>query len=226
MHEKVSLSFSNELTKEVLFELGEAYLKEKGKIWLRAISPSMEPFIHVGDKVLAESVEPEDINIGDVIVFKRNESLFVTHRVIGKKNIQGQLHFLEKGDRDFISTWIDEKSVIARVILIKRKDNSTVRLNGKRARMIYKLFALCLSGMYIFENKIKTCKEKAKGYKVFNVLREQNPHNLCASVSIFYKFFNMFRVPYRYTYKILSRIENRMKRTFVSVFVKGMKFYG
>lgn len=71
-------------------------------------------------------------------------------------------------------------------------------------RIVRKFFVLCLLGMYIFGNKIKAFKEKVKGHKVFN----------------------MFRISYRYTDKILLRIESRIKRTFVSVFVKGMKFYG
>ena len=194
------------LQKKILYELGEQYIKEKGKMWLKVVSPSMTPLIQINDKVLVESIKCEAISIGDIIVFKGNDSPFITHRVIGKRKINGELLFLEKGDRSVTGTWIHEKSIIARVIAIKKRDNNSIVLlaNHKRNKIINKLYTMYLLSTYIFEKIIRIFKNWAKGYKTLTFLRE----------------------PYRYSYKIITKGQNLSKKVFVFIFVKGMRLYG
>lgn len=193
------------LQEKLLYELGEEYIKEKGKMWLKVVSPSMMPLIHIGDKVLVKSIEYEAVNMGDIIIFKGNDSPFITHRVIGKRQMNGELHFFEKGDRNAFGTWIHEKSIIARVIAIKKRDNSVIMLNKtKRMRIINKLFTIYQLNAYMFERIIRVFKNWAKGYKALKFLRE----------------------PYRYSYKIITRGQNLCKKLLVLILIKGIKLYG
>lgn len=66
-----------------------------GRIPIRG--SSMEPLLHAGDEIEARRMEPGDIRFGDVVIFVRDDA-WVAHRVIGRRR-QGQVHFMEKGDR-------------------------------------------------------------------------------------------------------------------------------
>lgn len=193
------------LQEKLLYELGEEYINEKGKLWLKVISPSMEPLIKTGDKILVKKLKSTDISIGDIIIFKRNADIFVTHRVISKRKKNGELHFLEKGDRVEIATWIHEDSVLAKVKTIKRNDKIIGRLdNNKRIMFVSRLFALYQLSDYVFEKRINSFKDWAKGHKALTLFRE----------------------PYRYSYKIIKRGRNLVKKLFNPMYAKGIKLYG
>lgn len=63
------------------------------------LSGSMEPEISSGDAVIVKSVDPADIESGDVITFVRDgESTPVTHRVVEVVDTEERLAFETKGD--------------------------------------------------------------------------------------------------------------------------------
>lgn len=59
------------------------------------VSGSMEPELPVGCLVLVKSVDPEEVRVGDVIVFRRGSSA-VTHRVV--EILSEDRLFVTKGD--------------------------------------------------------------------------------------------------------------------------------
>lgn len=192
------------LQNKLLYELGEEYIREKGRLWLNVISPSMEPLIQIGDRLLVRHVKPEEISLGDVIIFKGNKNLFITHRVICKRRRNGELRFLEKGDRNEIATWIHKDSIIGKVKAIKRNDRIIGRLdNNKRIMFVSRLFALYQLSDYVFEKRINSFKDWAKGYKSLTLLRE----------------------PYRYSYKVIKMGRTLGKKLLNPMFVKGMKLF-
>ena len=63
------------------------------------VSGSMEPVYSVGDMIYVKPVEPEEIQVGDVITFVMNENLVVgTHRVTEVEQKDEHLYFHTKGD--------------------------------------------------------------------------------------------------------------------------------
>lgn len=60
-------------------------------------SGSMEPAILVGSVTIFRKVNPEDVKVGDVIVFEAGESR-TAHRVIEKVVENGSFYFRTKGD--------------------------------------------------------------------------------------------------------------------------------
>ena len=62
------------------------------------ISGSMEPELYAGDMVIVNrNVKYEDITRGDIIIFKY-EDMNVIHRVVDRKDIDGESHLKTKGD--------------------------------------------------------------------------------------------------------------------------------
>jgi signal peptidase I len=85
------------------------------------VSDSMVPAINRGDLVLVKHVEPEDIKIGDVIVFDTlSQSLPVIHRVY-KINSDGTYQTLGDNNRGEQHEWektIEYKDVVGESMLV------------------------------------------------------------------------------------------------------------
>ncbi|MGI6685018.1 MAG: signal peptidase I [Bacillota bacterium] len=61
------------------------------------LSGSMEPEILAGDLIVTKEIIPENLQVGDVISFRVEEDIVVSHRVTEIQN-EGGLSFLTKGD--------------------------------------------------------------------------------------------------------------------------------
>ncbi len=59
---------------------------------------SMAPWAPTGSLVVARPVPAEDIVVGDVIVMQHAERSTITHRVIERRRVRGQLEVLTQGD--------------------------------------------------------------------------------------------------------------------------------
>lgn len=90
-------------------------------------SGSMEPVIHTGSFIIAESAENTQIDIGDIIVFETDDG-YVTHRLVGRDT-----EALENGEAAWLITKGDANRVVdpelldpirikAKVIYILGKD--------------------------------------------------------------------------------------------------------
>lgn len=60
-------------------------------------SDSMTPVFSRGDAVILKKIDAEDVKIGDVLVFKKDD-LVITHRVTKIKEENSKLYFYTKGD--------------------------------------------------------------------------------------------------------------------------------
>ena len=84
---------------------------------------SMYPNINNGDIVIFRGVEPEEVEVGDVIIFNVPEELKeelpprVTHRVINVKPTQVGFVFRTKGDNAPLDSWeVHEEKVLGRMV--------------------------------------------------------------------------------------------------------------
>jgi len=60
---------------------------------------SMQPTYYAGDVVIVRQVPPEEIQVGDVILFRHNRAAIV-HRVVAIQEQNGQRVFITKGDNN------------------------------------------------------------------------------------------------------------------------------
>lgn len=61
---------------------------------------SMLPLFHEGDIVLLYKPSPQDIHVGDVIVYKRCGGGYIIHRVIDVVVIGNRYYYVTKGDNN------------------------------------------------------------------------------------------------------------------------------
>ncbi len=60
---------------------------------------SMEPAIKLGSLVVAKPVKVDDLQVGDIVVFRSpGNGVTLTHRIVEVREEDGQRHFLTKGD--------------------------------------------------------------------------------------------------------------------------------
>jgi len=86
---------------------------------------SMFPFIRTGDKI---TISPEkNLNIGDIIVFKRNEEK-VCHRLVKTYEKEGIKYFRTRGDSSFdFDEPITANQILGKVIRIERENVTLAR---------------------------------------------------------------------------------------------------
>ena len=62
------------------------------------MSGSMAPDIMVGDLIITQEADPEDLSAGDVIAYRYGEESVITHRIQEVTRQDGALAFITKGD--------------------------------------------------------------------------------------------------------------------------------
>jgi hypothetical protein len=107
------------INRSIANELWYDFFNKKGKGWLPVLTDSMVPLIRPGDQVLISFNGGEQINFGDILLFKRNGELIV-HRVLRKCQREKGVYFLEQGDARHTSGLVGAINAIGRVDLVKR----------------------------------------------------------------------------------------------------------
>lgn len=105
-------------TKASITLLRDLCLKNRN-IWLPVLSGSMQPLFGIGDEVQVQSINPNNIRTGDIIVFADHEKLIV-HRVI-KKLKKERVFFLQKGDNAIETGVVQSKDIIGRVTCVRKR---------------------------------------------------------------------------------------------------------
>jgi len=64
------------------------------------LSGSMESKIHTGDLVFVRMIDPNSLNVNDIIAFRNEENKVTTHRIVKKIEDNGEILFRTKGDNN------------------------------------------------------------------------------------------------------------------------------
>ncbi len=65
---------------------------------MSVLSGSMRPALQPGDMIISREVDSEDIQVGEIVTFKVNNSTIVTHRVVEVVEKNNKNFFRTKGD--------------------------------------------------------------------------------------------------------------------------------
>jgi hypothetical protein len=99
-------------------------LKRRGRISLRVHGASMQPWIRSKDIALIRRISIENVRCGDVVLFRRENHLFV-HRIVEKRGSLNAAQLHSKGDAHPTSDGVvQEQELLGRVMRIYR--------NGRR----------------------------------------------------------------------------------------------
>ena len=67
------------------------------------LSGSMEPQYHTGAVIYVKEVDPEDLEVRDVITFRLNGDTTATHRIVEVTKENGETAFVTKGDANDVA---------------------------------------------------------------------------------------------------------------------------
>ncbi|NJE04150.1 signal peptidase I [Thermococcus sp. MV11] len=87
------------------------------------LTDSMEPNINPNDLVVTRPVDPDQLRVGDVILYRvtiGNSTYRITHRIIAIENTSNGYYFRTKGDnRNYPDPWqVYPDQVIGKVVLV------------------------------------------------------------------------------------------------------------
>ena len=118
-----------------LFDLTETLLDENHPVSINMKGFSMYPTFKEGDTGIVEKWNPEDIKIGDIIVFKANNK-FVAHRLIKIAFHEGKRVFFAKGDKNSYSDEpFSDEALIGKITSFQRKNRiKTLDTPGMKLR--------------------------------------------------------------------------------------------
>ena len=81
--------------------IGLGHALDTKKPVMAVVSTSMEPTFCKGDIVVVKGVNPEDIKVGDIIVYYNPYRHFpVVHRVVAINREDSKIYFITKGDNN------------------------------------------------------------------------------------------------------------------------------
>jgi len=119
------------------------------------VSSSMVPEYNVGDMVIARTKDVSDISIGDDVVYFGEKGDFkdkiVTHRVIGKSNVDGEFIFETKGIANELADPKINENQIKGVVVFKGIILSTISRIINNLYGFYFLLFVPLSILIFFE---------------------------------------------------------------------------
>lgn len=102
--------------------------------FMRTLTGSMEPAIPVHSFIVTEVVDPESLQVGDIITFRSTESKLEgalnTHRITSVYEEGGQLMFHTKGDANAVedSEPVSSINVVGKVVFISAALGTVVSL--------------------------------------------------------------------------------------------------
>lgn len=97
---------------------------------------SMKPFLEENDRVVVVSATKENIDEGDIVVFRREGRDYV-HRVV---LIEGE-RFYEIGDNQGTGNWETFNQPLAKVLMVEKNDGRKIDLSEERQRKLAKKIA-------------------------------------------------------------------------------------
>jgi len=118
----------------------------------------MEPLFNDGTPLIVKHVQPEEIKIGDIAVFRTPDKT-IAHRIIEKIQEGDRLCFLEKKDSGFEPGMISEDAIIGKVIGFQRGERN-VNLEKGIWKLANSLVGYYWSITYALYKGVKTIKIK------------------------------------------------------------------
>jgi len=151
--------------------------KKTGKISvLKSSGRCMIPLFDDGTPLIVRHVQPDEIKIGDIAVF-RSFDRTVAHRIIGRYKEDEKLYFLEKRDSGFEPGVIPEDAIIGKVIGFQRGDRSINLEKG-----IWRLTNSLVGYYWLFSYSLYKGVRKFK-VKIFKEKRVTLASKVCSIVS-------------------------------------------
>ena len=136
-------------------------------------SNSMFPFLNIGDKVTIGNVIPEKLKSGDIVVYKRNSSLYAHRYIYTLKRQGGPISLVTKADNrfDFDSYLVSIEQLVGKVIVIKGK-GTKINLENFLWEKINSLIGIISSVQAFIFKVLRYFKPMLLGKKTFPFFKQ------------------------------------------------------
>ncbi|OYT37669.1 MAG: signal peptidase I [Desulfurococcales archaeon ex4484_58] len=98
---------------------------------------SMYPLLREGDLVFAYKPKPEDIHVGDIIIYKGLRGNLVIHRVIKIRVINGKYYYVTKGDNNLLPDYLEFTGPDKAGIPYDRVEGLVISINNSTLKIPY-----------------------------------------------------------------------------------------
>ncbi len=121
---------SENINSQTIVDFAETILDENHLLRIRMHGFSMYPFLKAGDVGIVDKCLPNQLKIGDVVVFKSHHKL-VAHRLVAIKNENNQTFYIAKGDKNkFLDTAFPADALFGRINSIER-NGKLIKIESK-----------------------------------------------------------------------------------------------
>jgi signal peptidase I len=121
-------------------ELQEELFHRDREGWFKVVSGSMYPLIGVNDRVLVKSLDICELRLGDIVLFKVDDTC-IAHRIIRVLKRDGKSLFYQKGDANAYASLLSPESIMGKVTAIE-KNGHILGLKSGRLRIINSLLMM------------------------------------------------------------------------------------
>ncbi len=130
--------------------------REESVMFYRTKGASMVPYLIDGDKVLVRKVRPEEVKVGDIIVFSGKDGQTIAHRVARIFPKDGLIYFQTKGSlpRHFDPP-VSEDKLIGKIFALKRRDRVYGIYPEDKDFILYQLHCYLPLALYVFKKALR-----------------------------------------------------------------------
>jgi signal peptidase I len=116
--------------------LAQAILSEGLTLRFRAKGISMHPFVRHGDILHVRAVAPEQVHIGDLVLFRAASSKVIVHRVLRRTKLEEKIAFVIKGDRAGRPDGIIPAENVLGHVIARERGGAKIDLTTPARRMV------------------------------------------------------------------------------------------
>ncbi len=127
---------ANGFASKLLLDLTAELLSRGTTVRFRPSGRSMYPSIREGELITVEPVQPSDVKLGDIVLYRSQRGL-VAHRVVGSSPTQSSVlspHYFLRGDASLsCDKPIEVQQILGRVVSVEREGRA-INLAGTPAK--------------------------------------------------------------------------------------------
>jgi hypothetical protein len=144
----------------LVLEVAQNILQEGYGVLLKTRGDSMVPIIRSGGLIQVDPVEPEDLRLRDIVVYRQGDQV-MAHRLVAKGRRGENLRFFTRGDA---ISWhsreeVSPEQVLGRVTAVRSRRGREIRIDAGWGRVLSLILAAAWpipQGMFLVLIKLKT----------------------------------------------------------------------
>jgi signal peptidase I len=128
----------------------KAIFQNQKQAWLTMHSGSMYPLMPTGSQILVKSIEHQQINVGDIVLYIEKNK-FIAHRVLKINAAENQC--LQGDDNTISTSFISIDSIIGVVKKIKKANGKEFDLSNRAGVLLTRFITITCLGIIVIRRR-------------------------------------------------------------------------